>query len=121
MAGTGRCGWGNLKRKHSRMALEIERKFLVAADRIGPLRDGEEICQGFIATHDLSAVRVRLSGERAWLTIKGKNVGARRSDPLPACPPLIITEEQVDELAAKLSKGLDQTLAHVKGRGLMAA
>jgi adenylate cyclase len=80
MAGTGRCGWGNLKRKHSRMALEIERKFLVAADRIGPLRDGEEICQGFIATHDLSAVRVRLSGERAWLTIKGKNVGARRSE-----------------------------------------
>ena len=39
------------------MALEIERKFLVAKDRLGPLRDGEEISQGFIATVDVSAVR----------------------------------------------------------------
>ena len=37
------------------------------------------------------------------------------------CPPLIITEEQVDELGEKLAKGLDQTLAHVKSEGLIAA
>ena len=40
---------------------------------------------------------------------------------LAFCPPLIITEEQVDELADKLSKGLDQTLAYVKEQGLLAA
>jgi len=37
------------------------------------------------------------------------------------CPPLIITEEQVDELAEKLAKGLEQTLAYVKTEGLIAA
>ena len=40
---------------------------------------------------------------------------------LAFCPPLIITEAQVDELAEKLSKGLDKTLAHVKEQGLIAA
>ena len=80
MAGAVRCCRRNLKWKHSHMALEIERKFLVAKDRLGPLRDGEEISQGFIATVDVSAVRIRVAGERAWLTIKGENVGARRSE-----------------------------------------
>lgn len=37
------------------------------------------------------------------------------------CPPLIITEEQVDELVEKLAKGLDQTLAYVTAEGLIAA
>jgi 4-aminobutyrate--pyruvate transaminase len=40
---------------------------------------------------------------------------------LAFCPPLIITEEQVDELCGKLAAGLDQTLAHVKKEGLLAA
>lgn len=62
------------------MALEIERKFLVDAARLGSLEDGEEISQGFIATADLTAVRVRLAGERAWLTIKGESAGARRTE-----------------------------------------
>ena len=40
---------------------------------------------------------------------------------LAFCPPLIITEEQIDELAEKLGKGLDQTLDYVKREGLLAA
>ena len=39
---------------------------------------------------------------------------------LRIAPPLIITEEQVDELCGKLAAGLDQTLAHVKKEGLLA-
>ena len=42
------------------MAPEIECKFLVATDRLGALDQGEDIVQGFIATADLTAVRVRL-------------------------------------------------------------
>lgn len=60
------------------MALEIERKFLVCTARLGSLENGEHIRQGFIATADLTAVRVRTAGERAWLTIKGENKGAVR-------------------------------------------
>ena len=62
------------------MALEIERKFLVFVDSLGPLDDGEDISQGFIATADLTAVRVRLSSNGAWLTLKGKSIGARRME-----------------------------------------
>ena len=62
------------------MALEIERKFLVDTGRLGPLADGEEIRQGFIPTANLTAVRVRISGAMAWLTLKGANTGARRSE-----------------------------------------
>lgn len=62
------------------MALEIERKFLVDTGRLGPLADGEEIRQGFIPTANLTAVRVRISGAMAWLTLKGANTGPRRSE-----------------------------------------
>ena len=37
------------------------------------------------------------------------------------CPPLIITEAQIDELLAAVAKGLDQTLEHVRKEGLLAA
>lgn len=37
------------------------------------------------------------------------------------CPPLIITEAQIDELVAKLAIGLDATLDHVQREGLLQA
>lgn len=37
------------------------------------------------------------------------------------CPPLIITEAQVDELVEKLATGLDETLAQVQREGLQVA
>lgn len=37
------------------------------------------------------------------------------------CPPLIITEAQVDELIEKLCKSLDQTLDHVKQKQLLVS
>lgn len=69
------------------MAKEIERKFLVDESRLGPLEDGVAIRQGFIPTRDLTAVRVRVSGEQAWLTLKGRNEGPVRTEfeyPIPA-------------------------------------
>ena len=42
--------------------------------------------QGFIPTKDLTAVRVRVAGHRAWLTLKGASTGATRSEfeyPIP--------------------------------------
>lgn len=60
------------------MPVETERKFLVHADRLGELSGGQEIFQGFIPTRNLSAVRVRIAGQQAWLTIKGESHGATR-------------------------------------------
>lgn len=39
-------------------------------------------------------------------------------DAVAVCPPLIITEEQVDELARRLKKAIDETADWVKGEGL---
>ncbi|MCB1855559.1 MAG: CYTH domain-containing protein [Pseudomonadales bacterium] len=69
------------------MATEIERKFLVDLKRLGPLGNGVAMRQGFIPTADLTAVRVRLAGKLAWLTLKSANEGALRTEfeyPIPA-------------------------------------
>jgi 4-aminobutyrate--pyruvate transaminase len=36
------------------------------------------------------------------------------------CPPLIITEPQIDELFDKLTRSLDQTLEFARARGALA-
>ncbi|EDX78002.1 adenylate cyclase [Coleofasciculus chthonoplastes PCC 7420] len=54
------------------MAIEIERKFLVKGDQWRTLGQGMLYRQGYIATHNLTTVRVRLVGDQGYLTIKGK-------------------------------------------------
>lgn len=62
------------------MATEIERKFLVKDDAWRSLGTGTTYRQGYIYTENRTTVRVRLAGERSYLTIKGKRVGATRSE-----------------------------------------
>lgn len=61
------------------MGREIERKFLVDGTgwRTG---QGVEYCQGYLSTVKERTVRVRRAGEKAYLTMKGSNVGATRPD-----------------------------------------
>ncbi len=63
------------------MASEIERKFLVVSDgwrqrveRSLPMR------QGYLIGAKQASVRVRISGEQAWLNIKGATLGVRRRE-----------------------------------------
>lgn len=68
------------------MGVEIERKFLVNSDAWRTLGEPVFFRQGYLSTHKERTVRVRIEGERAVLTIKGKNVGATRGEweyPLP--------------------------------------
>ena len=60
------------------MAKEIERKFLVHRELWQPKDEGIEIAQGYLAADKKRAVRVRLSGDRAWLTVKGPTKGVER-------------------------------------------
>ena len=60
------------------MGIEIERKFLVHPDKLPKLTNGYTIKQGYIPTHDLTTVRIRIQDKEAFLTIKGKSVGASR-------------------------------------------
>jgi CYTH domain-containing protein len=69
------------------MATEIERKFLVKSDEWRTLATGTIYRQGYLSTKKGCTVRVRLVGERGYLTIKGLTQGFSRAEyeyPIPA-------------------------------------
>ncbi len=61
------------------MGIEIERKFLVKGEgwRDAPATD---ICQGYLNRDEERTVRVRIAGDRAYLTVKGLTKGAVRPE-----------------------------------------
>lgn len=69
------------------MGLEIERKFLLAGDAWRALAtDSRRYCQGYLCADKERAVRVRIVGESAFLTIKGGGAGVSHLEfeyPLP--------------------------------------
>lgn len=77
------------------MAREIERKFLVRDTRILDGRQGDRIIQGYLAKESGSmSTRVRIRGERAFLTLKSPKRGYSRDEfeyaiPLPDAATLI--------------------------------
>lgn len=71
------------------MAVEIERKFLVdkrkwdAAEK----RDSHQISQGYILNEKNKTIRIRLTDDKGFITIKGASTGASRPEfeyPIPA-------------------------------------
>lgn len=65
------------------MAVEIERKFLVAdvsARAAWRAAVGVAYCQGYLNRDKTRTVRVRIAGDAAFLTIKGISVGATRAE-----------------------------------------
>lgn len=68
------------------MGLEIERKFLVQGDAWKTLGEPVFFRQGYLSSQKERTVRVRIEGDRAVITIKGKSVGAVRGEweyPIP--------------------------------------
>lgn len=61
------------------MGTEIERKFLVTGEtwRSAP---GTHYTQGYLSRDPNRTVRVRIAGDHAWLTIKGRTTGATRAE-----------------------------------------
>jgi adenylate cyclase len=61
------------------MAIEIERKFLVVGDA---WRTAAAVyyCQGYLNRSKERTVRIRIAGERGYLTIKGATTGASRAE-----------------------------------------
>jgi len=62
------------------MGVEIERKFLLAGEGWRGLGAPTLMRQGYLAADAARTVRVRIEGERAVLTVKGKSVGASRGE-----------------------------------------
>ncbi|MGL6071201.1 CYTH domain-containing protein [Craterilacuibacter sp.] len=69
------------------MAIEIERRFLLASDAWRP--DGGAgllLRQGFVALDNSRSVRVRIAGDQACLTLKGESTALSRPEfeyPIP--------------------------------------
>lgn len=66
--------------------IEIERKFLVQGDGWRKGIHGELYRQGYLSSDPRCGIRVRIVGDRAWLTIKGAAEGIARPEfeyPIP--------------------------------------
>jgi adenylate cyclase len=105
------------------VAIEIERKFLLANDgwRAG-IERSEPIAQGYLvgaqALRDGTArasVRARLAGTQAWLNIKAARLGIERAEfeyPIPV--------DDARDLLATLCDGvLEKTRHHVRVDGVL--
>jgi len=62
------------------MAVEIERKFLVNKESLPRLKKGTDLKQGYLHISREKSIRVRQSGKKAFLTIKGPDVNGQRSE-----------------------------------------
>lgn len=62
------------------MSIEIERKFLVLDDSYKEGATPVRIVQGYICSSEEKVVRVRIKGERAYLTLKDSTVGFSRHE-----------------------------------------
>ncbi|MBL7967042.1 MAG: CYTH domain-containing protein [Prolixibacteraceae bacterium] len=62
------------------MPLEIERKFLVDQTKWTPSGKGIEMVQAYLGLAPYPTVRVRISGEKAFLTIKGRSESIARPE-----------------------------------------
>ena len=64
------------------MGIEIERKFLPKGDAWRRAIDGQGglVRQGYLLSASHCTVRVRVTGESAWMTVKGITTGASRAE-----------------------------------------
>jgi CYTH domain-containing protein len=62
------------------MGKEVERKYLVKGETWRALGQGTHYRQGYLNSDKERTVRIRSTGEKAYITIKGITVGATRAE-----------------------------------------
>lgn len=82
------------------MGLEIERKYLVDVSRWRPRGPGVALRQGYLSSVPERTVRVRIEGERAVITVKGKTSGISRIE-LEYHIPVADARVMLDELCER--------------------
>ena len=78
------------------MSVEIERKFLVRGDAWKALGKPVLLRQGYLSSAPERIVRVRIEGESAMLTIKGRTTGATRGEweyPIPLADAAVFLDQ----------------------------
>ncbi|MBA3005170.1 MAG: CYTH domain-containing protein [Proteobacteria bacterium] len=82
------------------MGTEIERKFLLTGDGWRDMAVGIEYRQGYLGLDKERTVRVRIAGDQAFLTIKGKTNGISRMEyeyPIPVEDASILLAELCEQ------------------------
>ena len=77
---------GILINKERHVASEIEHKYLVLKEAWRPSTPGVLYRQGYLSSTKECAVRVRIAGDKAYLTVKGPSTGVTRLEfeyPIP--------------------------------------
>jgi CYTH domain-containing protein len=82
------------------MAREIERKFLVKGYEWRENNSPVHTCQGYLSTGSDCTVRVRVMGDQAFLTVKGKPNGLSRLEYEYEIP-VVDAEEILDRLCVQ--------------------
>ena len=62
------------------MGLEIERKFLVDPSKWTPTEKGIVLVQSYLSLDPHPTVRIRIAGEKAYITIKGRSESISRPE-----------------------------------------
>jgi len=82
------------------MAREIERKFLVSSKSYRHLAEPVYYRQGYLSTDKERIVRVRIEGDKAYLTVKGATNGITRIEYEYEIP-MAEAEQMLEELCRK--------------------
>lgn len=95
------------------MAVEIEHKYLVKLEEWTKVRTTKftEIKQGYLQTDPNKTIRVRTKGNQAYITIKGKAVGASRLE-FEYEIPLADAKELLDKFCSNLIEKVRYYLIH---------
>lgn len=118
--------------RESNMGFEIERKFRVSRRDFLDGLTGERLVQGYLSHEVRATVRVRIQGDRAWLTVKGENRGAVRREfeyPMPVDDARVMLDELcpagvIDKTRYRLPLGdhvWEVDVFHGDNRGLVVA
>ncbi len=87
---------------------EIERKFLVAGDFRGEASGASRIVQGFLSSAPGRTVRVRIRGDRGYLTVKGPAQGITRFEWEKEIP-----ADEAEQLLALCERGVIDKTRHL--------
>jgi adenylate cyclase len=98
------------------MSREIERKFLVRSDAWRQGASGKAYRQGYLSVDPDRTVRVRVAGDAAFLTVKGRAEGAARAEYEYAIP-RAEAEEMLDRLC--LRPLIEKTRYRIPHEGLV--
>ena len=93
--------------------MEIERKYLVTGGGWDDGSPGVRMAQGYLTLDPDRSVRVRLAGDQAWITVKGRTQGISRVEYEYAIP----AEDARGLLAMCLPSVIDKTRHRIQFAG----